>query len=142
MFQNQAAWQARHLFRNLRAVNEGKASWFGIVPVSTEEVQSAPWATTPHFVLISNSQEGMNGELWSPRPHEADHREEREGHLPQVLESNFASMVMGFFGQHDQYPLESPLETEGCSNEDGHKHVAKKMADAGFRSRSALEQYW
>jgi hypothetical protein len=131
----------------------GKASWFDIVPVSTEETQSASWATTPHFTLISNSHEGTNGEFYdriaedgygelgNPWPHEADHCEEYEAHLPKVLESNFASMVMKFFGQHDQYPFELSPETEECSDEDGHKHVAQKMADAGFGGR-ALEQYW
>ena len=150
---NPAAWQARPPFKNLCAVNAGKASWFDIVPVSTEEVQSAPWATTPHFILISNSHEGTNGEFYdriaedgygelgNPWPHEADHCEEYEAHIPKVLESNFASIVMGFFGQHDQYPFELAPETEGCSDEDGREHVAKKMVDAGFGGR-ALDQYW
>lgn len=150
---NPAAWQARPPFKNLCAVSTGKASWFNIVPVSTEEVQSGPWATTPHFILISNSHEGSNGEFYdriaedgygelgNPWPHEADHCEEYEAHLPKVLESNFASIVMRFFGQHDQYPFDLSPETEGCSDEDGHKHVAKMMADAGFGGR-ALEQYW
>ena len=153
MFPNQAAWQARPPFKNVCVVNVGKTSWFDIIPVSAEEVQSAEWATTPHFVLISNSHEGTNGEFYdriaedgygelgNPWPHEADHCEEYEAHLPKVLESNFASIVMGFFGQHDQYPFDLSPETEGCSDEDGHKHVAKKMADAGFGGR-ALEQYW
>lgn len=131
----------------------GKTSWFNIVPVTTEEVQSAPWATIPHFVLISNSNEGTNGEFYdriaedgygelgNPWPHDADHCEEHEAYVSKVLESNFASTVMGFFGQHDQYPFDLSQETDGCSGEYGHQHVAKKMMDAGFGGR-ALEQYW
>lgn len=45
---------------------------------------------------------------------------------------------MGFFGQHDQYPFELAPETGGCTDEDGHEHVAKKMVNAGFGGR-ALE---
>ena len=150
---NPAAWQARPPFKNLCAVNMGRASWFTIVSASMAEVQSSPWAATPHFVLISNSIEGTRGkfydriaedgygELGNPWPHDADYCEEHEAHLPKVLESNFASIIMGFFGQHDQYPFDFSPESEGCSDEDGHKHVAKKMVDAGFGGR-ALEQYW
>ena len=109
--------------------------------------------TTPHFVLISDSHEGTANdefydrvaedryrELGNPWLHEAGHCEYKM-HLLGVLGSNFASIATGFLGKHDQYPFELSLETEGCPDEDGHKHIVRKMVDAGFGGR-ALEQYW
>ena len=107
-----------------------------------------------HFVLISNSHEGtMNGELYDrigkddygefgdPWPHEVDHCEEYEAHLPKAPEPNFASIVMRFFGEHDQRPFEPSPKTGGYSDEDRHRHVGKKMAGARFGGR-ALGQCW
>jgi len=48
---------------------------------------------------------------------------------------------MKFFGEYDQRPFEPSHKTEGYSDEDRHRHVAKKMADARFRGR-ALGQCW
>ena len=60
-------------------------------------------------------------------------------HLLGVPGSNFVSIAMRSFGQHDQYPFEPSPKTGGCSGEDGHRHVAK-MGDAGLGS-CVLGQY-
>ena len=82
---NRAAGQACPPYKNLGLVNTYKTPYFKIVPVSTEEVRSALWTTTPHLIFISNSHEGTNGEFYdrivedgygelgNPWPHEADH---------------------------------------------------------------------
>ena len=155
---NKTAWQAHPQFENLniRAVDMGKISWFDIIPVeSVQEVQSAPWVTMPHFILISNSHEGTIGEFYdrivedgcgelgNPWPHVADHCEEHKAHHLNVLSSNFSSILMAFFGRHDQYPFVLSQEVGGCSgdNKAGHEHVAKKMAEARLGGR-VLDQYW
>ena len=63
---------------------------------------------------------------------------DREAHLPKALESNFSSVVMGFFGQH---PFELSPEAKGRFYEDCHKHIAKETVEVGFGDH-ALEQYW
>lgn len=105
--------------------------------------------TTPHLILISNSNEGIDGEFYkrnaedgygelgNPQPHEPDHYEEHEAHLSKVLKFNFALIFVGFFGQHDKYPFDLSPETAGCSNKDGQTRCEE---NDGFGGR-ALEQH-
>jgi len=57
-------------------------------------------------------------------------------HPPEVLGLNPASIVVRTFGQHDRCSFELSPKTEGCSDEDRLRNVAKRMPDAGFGSRS------
>lgn len=153
MIPNTSAWGALPPIKNVRAVELGKSSWFSIQPVTGEEVCTGSWATCPHFVLIANSIDGTNGEFYdrvaedgygdssSASPHECDNCAEHLEYLPKVLESNFAQIVMSFFGQHDQYPFELVSPLNSGEEKDGHECVAEKMRAEGF-GKKALEHYW
>jgi len=143
-----SAWDFLPPIKNIRAIELGKRSWFSIQPVTVGEVSMADWSTIPHFVLIANSIDGTSGEFYdrvaqegygnarAPSwPHDKG-CDEHEEYLPKVLESNFARIVMSFFGQHDQYPFDLV-----CSEVDGHEYIAERMKKEGFGGR-ALGQYW
>lgn len=154
---NPSAWESISLITNVRAVDVGKDSWFHIEPVTSNQVCTSPWSTTPHFILISNSLDGTTGEFYdrvaedgygdagSAWPHTDHVCAEHEAYVPKVLESNFARIVMGFFGQHDQYPFDLPSTPSSYDGldvaEDGHEYVAHKMEDHGFGEK-AMEHYW
>ena len=65
------------------------------------------------------------GEFGDPWPHGVDHCEEYEAHLPKVPKPNFASTVTRSFGEYNQYLFELSPKTEGYSDEDRHRHVAR-----------------
>jgi hypothetical protein len=152
---NTSAWDFLPPIKNIRAVEQGKQSWFSIQPVTAEEVCEAEWSTAPHFVLISNSIDGSSGEFYdrvaqegygnagAPWPHDCDDCEEHNEYLPKVVGSNFASIVMSFFGQHGQYPFDmlSSSTTDNREEVDGYEYVANKMKEEGFGGK-ALAQYW
>jgi len=150
---NKSAWSFLPPVKNVRAVELGRQSWFSIQPVTDLEVRTAPWSTTPHFVLVSNSIDGTNGEFYdriaeegygdagAPWPHDCADCEEHNAYLPKVLESNFAGIVMSFFGQHDQYPFDLVSPLNGEDEVDGHEYVAGSMKDEGFGGK-ALAHYW
>lgn len=121
--------------------------------MTSNEVCSASWTTTPHFVLIANSIDGTNGEFYdrvaeegygesgAPWPHECDDCAEHQEYLPKVLSSNFSRIIMSFFGQHNQYPFDlvSPINKD--VEIDGYEYVGDKMEQEGF-GKKALENYW
>jgi hypothetical protein len=101
-------------------------------------VETACWSTSAHYVLISNSIDGTAGEFYdrvagAAKPHDSAKCEEHEKYLSKVIGSNFARIVMGYFGQHDQYPF----ETDSC----GYEYVGSKMAAEGL-GKKAVDNYW
>jgi hypothetical protein len=146
-------WPSALPIKNIRAVNLGKESWFSIQAVTSDEVCTAPWSTSPHFVLISNSIDDTHGAFYdriaqdgygdagAPWPHNCDDCEEHQNYLPKVLESNFSRIIMSFFGQHDQYPFDLVCPTNPGEDVDGYEHVAQKMEAHGF-SNDAMKHYW
>ncbi|KAH7921637.1 hypothetical protein BV22DRAFT_1132105 [Leucogyrophana mollusca] len=108
-----------------RVVDMGEQGWFAVEYVPMEQVLSAAWAHTPHFIYISNSIDGSLSDFYdrlvdcnqerlgTHAPHDDDGCGEHVEHVKSVLEHNFSRAVMHFFGQHTQYPFTLPGQRDG-----------------------------
>jgi hypothetical protein len=122
--------------RDQQLMELGAQDWFTITRVNRAEVLSESWARRAHHVFVSNSIDGSMGDFYNRlvdenqnrlgphTPHSADDCAEHTAHVARVLRSNFARVVMHFFGLHEQYPFDLP------GGLDDYDAVAERIGEA------------